>query len=204
MVKKADIPRHIVATAIGLAATQGWRDTTLSDIAAAAKLTLAEVHGHYRSKAAILAAFSRQIDAAVLAGDDPELADQPAADRLFDVLMRRFDALSPHKAGVRAILGDSLGDPFALVSGACALECSMTWMLAAARIESSGLGGSLRVKGLAAIYLAVLRVWLADDSDDMATTMAALDKRLRQVDAALAALGRLSRPGRARGATESA
>ncbi len=203
MVKKADIPRHIVATAIGLAATQGWRDTTLGDIAAAAKLTLAEVHGHYRSKPAILVAFSRQIDAAVLDGDDPELADQPAADRLFDVLMRRFDALSPHKAGVRAVIRDSLGDPLALVSGACALERSMSWMLAAARIDASGLGGSLRVKGLAAIYLAVLRIWLADETDDMAATMAALDKRLRQADAALAALGRLPFPGRARRAAES-
>ncbi len=203
MVKKADIPRHIVATAIGLAATQGWRDTTLGDIAAAAKLPLAEVHAHYRSKAAILAAFSRQIDAEVLAGDDPELAGQPARDRLFDVIMRRFDALSPHKVGVRAVLGDSLSDPMALVAGACALERSMAWMLAAARIESSGLGGLLRTKGLAAIYLAVLRVWLADDSGDMAATMAALDKRLRQADAAMTTLCRLSFPGRARGATES-
>ncbi len=203
MVKKADIPRHIVITAIDLAAIQGWRDTTLSDIAAAAKLTLAEVHGHYRSKTAILAAFMRQIDAAVLDGDDPELAGQPAPDRLFDVLMRRFDALNAHKAGVRAIIGDSLGDPCALLSGACALERSMTWMLAAARIGSSGLGGSLRVKGLAAIYLAVMRVWLADDSDDMAATMAALDKRLRQADAALATLCRLPLPGRARDAAEN-
>jgi AcrR family transcriptional regulator len=204
LVKKADIPRHIVATAIGLAATQGWRDTTLGDIADAAKLTLAEVHAHYRSKAAIVAAFTRQIDAAVLDGDDPELAAQPAPDRLFDVLMRRFDALNAHKAGVRAIIGDSLGNPCAMLSGACALERSMTWMLSAAHIGTSGLGGLLRVRGLTAIYLAVLRVWLADDSQDMAATMAALDKRLHQADAALATLCRLPIPGRKRGVTESA
>ena len=54
MVRKADIPRHVVAVALELAATQGWRDTTLADIAAAAKLPLAKVHAHFAQAASIL------------------------------------------------------------------------------------------------------------------------------------------------------
>ena len=50
----------------------------------------------------------------------------------------------------------------------------------------TGLRGALRVKALAVAYLATLRVFLRDDSPDMAATMAALDRNLSH-------LGRLAR-----------
>ena len=196
MVKKADIPRHIVATALDLAATQGWRDTTLADIAAAAKLSLADVRAHYASKTAIVAAFAQGIDAEVLAGQDPDLGDQPPRDRLFDVVMRRLDALAPHKAAVRAIACDSLCDPGAALRGGCILERSMAWMLEAAGLGAAGVRGLVRVKGLALVYMAVLRVWLDDDSDDSAATMATLDRRLRQAESLVMLLRLPRRRGR--------
>jgi hypothetical protein len=60
---------------------------------------------------------------------------------------------------------------------------SLAAMLEAARISSSGVKGLIRTKGLAAIYLATLRIWLRDDSPDMAKTMASLDGHLRRVEA---------------------
>ena len=195
-----DVPRNVLDAALGLAALQGWRDTTLADVAEAARLPLGEVLAVYPSKAAIVSAFARTIDAKVLAADDPDLAGQPPRDRLFDVMMRRFDALGPHKQATRAIVGATLCDPAAAVCGAFVLRRSMALMLEAAHIGSTGVRGMLRVKVLAAIHLAVLRVWFGDDSDDMARTMAALDKRLRQAEN-LVMLCRL--PGR-RGAAPEA
>jgi len=195
--RKPDEAERIIAAALDLAATQGWRDSTLADIAAAAALPLAEVYRHYGSKAAILVAFSRSIDLAVLAGDDPEIADQPPRDRLFDVIMRRFDALAPHKEALRVLVREAGCDPLALVAGACALGRSMAWMLEAARIDSSGLAGAVRIKGLALIYLSTLRVWLADESEDMARTMAVLDRRLRQAEGFTAFARRRPRPAAA-------
>lgn len=182
MVKKADIPRHIVTTALALAASQGWRDTRLGDIADAAKLPLGEVLAVYPSKAAIIAAYSRRIDDEVLKAIDPDLTGEPPRDRLFDVMMRRFDALSPDRDAVRSIINASLRDPVSAVCGAFVLRRSMVMMLEAARIGASGLSGVVRMKGLSAIYLSVLRVWLDDDSEDMAQTMSALDSRLRRAE----------------------
>ena len=193
--KIGDVPRHVLDAALELAALQGWRHTTMADIAEAARLPLDEVLAVYPSKAAIVSAFARTIDAKVLEADDPDLAGQPPRDRLFDVMMRRFDALGPHKEATRAIVGASLCDPAAAVCGAFVLRRSMALMLEAAHIGSPGVCGGvrgiLRVKGLAAIHLAVLRVWFNDDSDDKARTMAALDKRLRQAES-LVMLCRLS------------
>ncbi len=186
MVKKADIPRHVIDTAMRLAAERGWRDLSLAEIADAAKLPLSKVHPVFPSKAAIRGAFSRQIDAAVLAAEEAGAREGGAHDRLFDVLMRRFDALRPYRQALGNILWAEAGDPASALCGLCRLKRSMACMLEAARLSTTGLRGALRVKVLAVAYLATLRVFLRDDSPDMAATMAALDRNL-------SCLGRLAR-----------
>lgn len=183
MAKKADIPNQVIDAALALAAERGWRDLSLTDIAAAAKLPLSKVYPVYSSKTAVLAGFMRRVDAAVLA--EPAEAEGSARDRLFDVLMRRFDALQPHREALANIAHDELREPLEALCGLYALRRSMALMLEAAGLDSSGLRGLLRVKGLTAVYLASVRVWLRDDSPDMARTMAALDGYLRRIEGLL-------------------
>ncbi len=183
MVKKADIPGHLVDAALAAAAERGWRSLSLNDIAEAGGLPLSKVYPVFRSKRAILDAFARRIDEQVLAGQPKQWdAEDTPRDRLFDVLMRRIDALTPHKAGLAAVMRDAGRDPVAALSGTPRLLRSMSWMLEAAGIDSTGPAGTLRTRGLALIWLMTLRAWIVDDSPDAAKTMAALDSRLRQAD----------------------
>jgi AcrR family transcriptional regulator len=169
---------RMVDAALALAERQGWRRTGMAEIAAEAGLSLAEAYAACPSKPALLVAFHRRIDRAALAeGSDP---GEPTRDRLFDLLMRRFDALAPYRAGLRAVLRDSVGDPAALLA-VPALLSSMGWMLEAAGISAAGWQGRLRRHVLAGAYLSVFRAFLEDDSADLARTMAALDRRLRGV-----------------------
>ena len=166
-----------------LAAERGWSDLSLAEIAAEADLPLSKVYPLFASKQEILAGFSRRIDVEVLAEDlDAEEMEEPARDRLFDVLMRRFDAMAPYKDALANILYDALRRPLDGLAGAPQLARSMRWMLEAAGIGTDGLRGALRVKGLGAIYLATLRVWLRDESADSARTMATLDGHLRRAE----------------------
>ena len=190
---KADLPARILARALALAATRGWGALALADIAAAAKVSMAELYAHYPSKPALVAAFLRDTDRRVLAGLAAEPPEGSARDRLFDVLMRRFDALAPHRAAVESILAATARDPVALGCGLGPFRRSMACMLEAAGIDASGLGGAVRTKGLAAVYLSMIPVWLGDDSPDKARTMAALDTRLRRVEACLGLLRRSKR-----------
>lgn len=176
--KKPDPETRIIEAALALAERRGWRETSLADIAAEAEMPLLELYRLYRSKTAILEALHRRIDAEVLAGTE-ESEDERPRDRLFDVLMRRFDALARHKAAIRAMLRDTPRDPIAALCGAPAFLQSMGWMLEAAGISAAGWRGAARTHLLAGIYLSVLRVWLDDESTDMMKTMAALDRRLR-------------------------
>ncbi|MDR3438474.1 TetR/AcrR family transcriptional regulator [Telmatospirillum sp.] len=168
----------IVDAALALASEKGWHGVSLADIAARADLSLAELHAECDSKSAILKAFFQRLDDALWSGDLPQAEETPR-DRLFDVVMRRFDALQPHRAGVQAILTGLASDPWLLLSSGPHLLKTTALMLEVSGISASGPAGRLKVHGLSAIYLAVLRVWLSDDSADMGKTMAALDRFLR-------------------------
>lgn len=189
-------PRERLITAtLNLASEQGWRRLGMAEIAEAAGLSLDETYAIARSKHGILAALRRQIDEAMLAGGVVS-GDSPR-DRLFDVLMRRLEAMRPYRAGLRAILRESVGSP-ALLGMLPGLLRSMGWTLTAAGLPASGCRGRLARRLVAALYVSVLPTFFRDDSRDLGTTMAALDRRLNQVEALFSTLRPVVAAGRRR------
>jgi len=168
---------------LGLIAERGFAGVSLRDVAAATEAGLADLYKLYPDKAALVAAFLARIDAAVLAGT-PRQADpeETARDRLFDVMMRRYDALRPHKASLRAIRQAALRDPLLALALAPAVRRSMAAMLEAAGLSSDSISGAVRQNGLLAIDYAVSRIFESDDSVDLSKTMAALDGRLKTAE----------------------
>jgi ubiquinone biosynthesis protein COQ9 len=145
-----------------MVAAGGWRDLSYADIAKDAGLSLAAAYEAYPSKAAILTGIGRDIDARLFASLDEDPLDGSPKDRLFDLLMRRFDALNEHREAYAAL---AWGLPRTPVEAGCL-----------------GLRGAFRIEGLGALYACALRVWLKDESADLSKTMAELDKRLGQVE----------------------
>ncbi len=198
----------ILSSAMQLAAERGWSGISLGDIAAAAGVPLADLYGEFRSKRSILSAVVRKADEAMLATAAAQPGgsysdDEPVRDRLFDVLMARFDALQPYRDGLAAAARDTLKDPCAMATaGLChgnRLIRSMGWALEAAGVKASGPRGMVRTRGLAAVYASVLPVWLRDESGDLSATMAGLDKRLTRAEKLA---GMMQGRGRTRGMDE--
>jgi hypothetical protein len=120
----------------------------------------------------------RQIDRKVLEGGEADVAEEPPRERLFDVLMRRLEALAPDKEAVRSLAHSAACDPpLALALNRLAVR-SQQWMLTAADISAAGPKGMVRAQGLAALFASVLRTWVDDDDPGLARTMAALDRAL--------------------------
>lgn len=177
-----DLDRRAIDAAMELAAREGWRAVNLGAVAEACGVSLAELYRRYPSRTAILAGLSRQADAEVLAGAASREEGDSPRDRLFDAMMRRYDALKPYRAGIAAVVEGAPQDPLALLCLCGQAGRSMAWMLEAAGIPSGGPLGLLKAKALAVIHVSVLRVWLNDDSEDLAKTMAALDRALRRIE----------------------
>ena len=173
---------RILDATLALAEREGWRKASLGAIAEEAGVPLHEFYNEFRSRAAILGALMRRTDAAVLAGTTTGGEDESPRDRLFDVLMRRFDAMKRHRGALKAIARDLGADPPTALCSAPAFLRSMAWMLEAAGRSSAGIRGRLRVRALGLLYLCVLRTFVDDDTEDLAKTMAALDRRLTQAE----------------------
>lgn len=181
MAKKPD-PRHrILAATLDLVERRGWHNLRLLDIAEAAGVPPAEFYRLVPGRTALLCAIGRWIDEEVLETTRPD-AEDSARDRLFEVLMARFDVLNRRRPAHLALLRGAGRDPARALPQIPRLELSMRWMLDLAGIPVDGLIGQIKVRLLTLAYLDVLRTWIGDDSADMARTMAALDKRLGQLE----------------------
>jgi len=192
-----DLGRRAVEAAMRLAAAKGWRHVTLGAVAGECRVPLAALYRVYPSRAAILAGFARMIDGQVLAAGAVGADAGSARDRLFEVMMRRYEALTPYREAIASIAGDALHDPLPLLCLAGAMRRSMAWMFEAAGISSGGPKGLLKAKGLALVHVAVMRVWLNDTTKDLARTMAALDRALKFVEPIAETLFGRRRAGRA-------
>lgn len=182
MPAKSDIKTAVILSALKQAEQLGWAHVTLKDIAEGANLSLADLHDHFEDKFDILAGIERMIDKKVLAGLSAFSPEDSERDRLFDILMDRFEALNGHRAAMTSILRSMTFDPKQAVIALPHLCRSMCWMLESAGISTCGIKGAVKVAGLTALYAKTLRVWVKDESPDMAKVMAALDKDLGRVE----------------------
>jgi AcrR family transcriptional regulator len=174
-------PREAIIDALmELAAERRWEDISITDIAERAGVNLSQFRDAFPSKGAVLAGFSRRVDKIVLDATDTTLAAEPAKERLADVLMRRLDAMSLYREGLREVVKWSRRDPMAAAALNQMALNSMRFMLEAARIGSEGPVGALKLQGLVLAWTRILDVWFDDLDEGQGATMAELDRTLTQ------------------------
>jgi ubiquinone biosynthesis protein COQ9 len=176
-----DPESRLVAALWQVVAEHGWHGLTMRRIAAASGLPVAELRRRCPSPLDLLRLHGQLMDQAVLEGTIEGQGGQ-ARDRIFDVLMRRIDAMQPHRAGILRLLEELRRDPLLALLLLAELPRSMAWMLEAAEVDTAGPAGMLRVKGLAGVWLMTLRAWMRDETVDLGPSMAALDRALDRAE----------------------
>jgi len=184
--KKPDISQKLITAAFELALTTGWRSLGMKDIAIQAKVPLPDALKIYASKDALLDAVMDQVDQLALA-EAKNFQDQDTVkDKLFALLMARFDALSPNREAIACIVRDTLCNPLRnpgmIMCRLPRILQSMALMLETVNIDSRGLMGLVKTKALGLIFANALRVWLHDQTDDLGPTMLTLYKGFRPAD----------------------
>jgi AcrR family transcriptional regulator len=177
---KAD-PRTVAIQALmSLVADHGWNDVELGQVAERAGMPLSALRDLFPSKGAMLAGFGRLLDKAVLDHANPDLIGEPAHERVFDLMMRRIDAMAPYKPALieirRAIQRD-------LVSAAALNQSALNswrYLLGSVGIPVEDELGMLKIQGAVVVFARTLDTWLDDHDESMARTMATLDRELKR------------------------
>jgi len=183
-----DILEKGLQAALRLAATQPWSSLTLRAIADEAGLPLSAFLGVADRDGLALEAdahFDRAMSSEGLDMDDL------ARERLFDVIMLRFEAMEPHREGLLSLYRSVDRSPVLRLQRLKARRQSAEWALISAGLDSSGSGVPLRVRalGLAWVLARTEEAWRRETDPGYAKTMSALDKGLREAERQLKRMG---------------
>ena len=172
--------RDLARAALSLAAATPWREVTLVKLADSANRPVSEYYGASVGEAldCVEEAFDRSI------GDSLDKLDnsQSVRDRLFDLIMRRFEAMEPHRAAVLAMEQGQDRDPTLIAAAHQRHVRCARWVLALAGLEADGMTGQARAQGLGVIIGQARAAWRGDSAGDFARTMSSLDKNLRRAE----------------------
>jgi len=186
--RNASIIEQGLRAALELAAEKPWASLTLGEIAVRADLTLNDFHGIATRETladAVDAHFDRAMSAEGVASDDLP------RERLFEVIMLRFEAMEDYRDGLKSLLNYRETAPDHLVRLPAARAASARWALASAGLDDdSGAPLSLKVLAIAFVIARTERAWRKETSSDFALTMAALDKSLRAAEARMGWISR--------------
>ncbi len=174
----SDARGRAIDALMALAAEHRWAEITLDDIASRAGISLADLRDFFPSKGAMLGGFIRRIDRIVLEGRADDLADEPTRDRVLDLMIRRFDALLPYRAGLKSIHAAFSGDPLGLLALNGQALNSWRYLLASAGVDTEGPLGLVKLQGAILVFARVFPVFLRDEDEGLPKTMAALDREL--------------------------
>ena len=174
--KKANVRKKIIEATLDLAAQQSWNDLTHKSIAAAAKVPLAIVIRHFASNEDILTGIIRHFDDLVSQSIGQMDYNDSLHNRLFEVMMARFDVLQHYRLAILNIMAAARRTPTLARIILMAQWHSMSKMLGLSGISEQQ---PWTVGGLLSLYGLVLYSWRRDETADMAKTMAALDRYLR-------------------------
>ena len=172
----------LIRTAFDLLAERGWARFSFAELARRADLGLGEVYAELPDRGALLRVLGRRLDREMLAIAPADLDGMSPRERVFELIMRRLDAMAPYKDGLRVLARQAGRDPALLASACCNLDRLARRLIDAATTEDGPVLGKAARRATEAVYLRTFRVWLDDDTPDMARTLAELDKRLQQAE----------------------
>lgn len=175
---EAPVTERAETALLSLLAERPFLDVRFAEIAERADVALADLRRAYEGPFDVLSGFARRIDVAVLDALDPGMVDEPIKDRLFEVLMKRFDLLVPHRPGLAGLRRSAHRDPLLAVHLARLVIGSQAWMLEAAGVSAAGPKGAVRAATLAAALARIVPVFLDEEDEGLPKTMATLDATL--------------------------
>jgi AcrR family transcriptional regulator len=179
--KKLTPEEKLVTAALATIEKSGWKTLSLTVLARKAKIDAATLYDLCPDKRALLALIAKRVDIGLIERAPEPDPNMPPRDRAFDAILSCFEAMTPLRPAIQIIHDDTAGDPGAFLDVLPATMRSAQWIADIAGLPTSGWQGFLTTRGIGVLLAETLGVWLKD-GEDLAKTMAHVDRRLRTIE----------------------
>jgi AcrR family transcriptional regulator len=194
-------PGRVADAALALAATTGWYDLPMRDLARRLGVGLDALAARYRDPDAIAdVVFVRARDAMLAAPPPGDLGPRARVER---AMLRWFDALAPHRRVAVQMLQAKLHPSHAHHWAPLPFHLSrlIWWLREAAALDAAGPRRQAEEIALSGIFLAVLAAWGCDASEGQRLSRALLQRLLDRAERAFGWWRREERSGESKAAT---
>ena len=160
----------------------GWKEFSIERFAEENKYKTSEVKKFIGNKNDLLIEFSKMIDEKVeLNIDIEEFENSDVKDNIFELIMMRFDAMTPFKGGLKKIINE-IKNPIILKEISQNILVSMDFYLEFSNAYDDTIFDVIKKKSLFLIYSYCFKAWLNDDSKELSKTMSELDRLLNYAE----------------------
>ena len=169
---------YIVEKAFQIVQKKGWEKFSLQDLSKE-KIKESEINSYFKNKNEIIDKFSFMIDSLVESKvnlNDFKISSKK--DNLFELIMLRLDEMRPYKDPLTKIVDAAKQNPCLLSRISNNVLNSMDFYLELTSSYNETPVDFLKKNTLFFIYSFTFKTWLMDDSDDLASTRAELDRLL--------------------------
>jgi ubiquinone biosynthesis protein COQ9 len=181
MATKLSPEDKLVTAALAAIEKGGWKALSLTALARKSKIPVATLYELCPDKRALLQLIAKRIDVAALERAIEPDESIPPRDRAFDAIIGCFESMTPLKPAIAAIHADSKGDPAVIFDVLPATVRSAFWIADSAGLPTTGWQGFLVTRGIGILLAESMGIWL-EDGEDLAKTMAHVDRRLRLIE----------------------
>ena len=157
----------------------GWDKFSLLDLLKKEKITEKEVNSFFKNKSDVIDKFSIMIDSVVESKiniDDFRISSKK--DNLFELIMMRLEEMKIYKKSLKKIIESAKKNPTLLSRISNNVMNTMDFYLELTSCYNDTPIDFLKKNTLFFIYSFAFRTWLKDETDDLASTMAELDRLL--------------------------
>ena len=181
MATKLSPEEKFVTAALAEIEKTGWKSLSLAAVARKAKIPAATLYELCPDKRALLQLIAKRIDIGMLDRATEFDESMPPRDRAFDAIISCFESMTPLKPVIGVIHDDTKGDPGVIFDVLPATVRSAFWIADTAGLTTTGWQGFLVTRGIGILLAETLGIWL-EDGEDLAKTMAHVDRRLRLIE----------------------
>ena len=160
----------------------GWKEFSIERFAEENNYKTSEVKNFISNKNDLLIEFSKMIDEKVESNINiEEFENSNVKDNIFELIMMRFDVMTPFKGGLKKIINE-IKSPIILKEISQNILVSMDFYLEFSNAYDDTIFDVIKKKSLFLIYSYCFKVWLNDDSKELSKTMSELDRLLNYAE----------------------